>query len=74
MVVELYESLIQYITTVRTMYDEFEKSAKEMFQDDEVIPDYIHKNRKRKKQYDDSNKPDIQFDGRQNFKINTFNL
>jgi len=36
-----------------------------------LIPDYEHKNRKRKKRNDESIEPDAIFNERENFKINT---
>jgi len=70
-VVSLYNSLIEYVQQLRSMFNDYEKLAKTMFNNDDTVPDYEHKSRKRKKCNDESIEPDAIFNGRQNFKINT---
>jgi hypothetical protein len=57
-VVSLYNSLIEYVQTLRSMFNDYEKLAKAMFDNADLIPDYEHKNRKRKKRNDESFEPD----------------
>lgn len=67
----MYNSLIEYVQTLRSMFNDYEKLAKAMFDNDDLIPDYEHKNRKRKKRNDESIEPDAILNGPENFKINT---
>lgn len=69
-VVELYNTLIEYIKTLRTMFNTYEKLAQDKFE--ENVPQFETKNRKRKKQIDESNEPNTVFSGYRHFKINTF--
>ncbi|XP_060845774.1 uncharacterized protein LOC132925391 [Rhopalosiphum padi] len=62
-VVSLYNSLIEYVQTLRSMFNDYEKLAKAMFDNADLIPDYEHKNRKRKKRNDESFEPDAIFNG-----------
>lgn len=70
-VVGLYASLIEYIQTLRSIFNDYEQLAKDMFNSDDIVPDYDHKSRKRKKHNDESIEPDTILSGRQHFKINT---
>lgn len=53
------------------MFNDYEKWAKQMFSNDDIVPDYENKNRKRKKCNDESTEADTVFSGRQHFKINS---
>jgi len=64
-VVELYNTLIEYIKTLRSMFNTYEKLAQDKFE--ENVPQFETKNRKRKKQIDESNEPDTVFCGYQYF-------
>lgn len=64
-------SLIEFIQTLRSMFNDYEKLAKDMFNSDDIVPDYDDKSRKRKKHNDKSIEPETIFSGRQHFKINT---
>lgn len=52
-VVGLYNTLIEYIKTLRTMFNIYEKLAQDKFE--ENVPQFERKNRKRKKQIDETN-------------------
>jgi hypothetical protein len=67
----LYNSLFEYVQALRSIFNDYENFAKVMFKNDDIVPDYEHKNRKRKKHNDESIEPDAIFNGNQNFKINT---
>lgn len=56
--------------TLRTMFNTYEKLAQDKFE--ENVPQFETKNRKTKKQIDESNEPNTVFSGYQHFKINTF--
>ncbi|KAL4141603.1 hypothetical protein QTP88_004219 [Uroleucon formosanum] len=71
-VVELYNSLVSYVKSVREMFQTYYDAAKEKFIDCNKIPEFENKQRKRKKHFDESNDPGHTFDSQNNFKINTF--
>ncbi|XP_050059838.1 uncharacterized protein LOC114132255 [Aphis gossypii] len=71
-VVELYNTLVAYVKSVREMFQTYEDAAKEKFIDCDKIPEFENKQRKRKKYFDESNDPGHTFDSQNNFKINTF--
>ncbi|KAF0714401.1 zinc finger MYM-type protein 1-like, partial [Aphis craccivora] len=71
-VVELYNSLVAYVKSVREMFQTYEDAAKEKFIDCNKIPEFENKLRRRKKHFDESNDPGHTFDSQNNFKINTF--
>jgi len=52
------------------MFNTYEKLAQDKFE--ENVPEFETKNRKRKKQIDESNEPNTVFSGYQHFKIYTF--
>lgn len=54
-VISLYNLLIK---TVQSMFYDYEKLAKTMSNNDDIVPDYEHKSRKRKKRHDESIQPD----------------
>lgn len=53
------------------MFESYEKHAQDKFEEND-IPQFEMKGRKRKQQSDESKEPNTVFSGRQNFKINTF--
>lgn len=71
-VVELYNSLVAYVKSVREMFQTYEDAAKEKFIDCDKIPEFENKKRKQKKHFDESNDPGHTFDTQNNFKMNTF--
>jgi len=71
-VVELYNSLVAYVKSVREIFQTYKDAAKEKFIDCNKIPEFENKQGKRKKHFDESNDPGHTFDGQNNFKINTF--
>ncbi|XP_065662868.1 uncharacterized protein LOC136085485 [Hydra vulgaris] len=57
-VVELYNSLVAFVKSVREMFQTYEDAAKEKFIDCNKIPEFENKQRKRKKHFNESNDPD----------------
>lgn len=70
-VVSLYKSLILYVSSMRNMYDVYEKKAR-LKSINKEYQDKIQRKKKRKLMNDETSRSDTELDGHQTFKIKTF--
>lgn len=71
MVVELYESLEQYISRIRNNFEEYESRAIQICGEKQYKKDK-KRTIKRKKQFDETSNEQIKLTGKEDFKINVF--